>query len=364
MHSPSGARLLAVSPPDGTAILSLVAPDPNSNEYALIGQLRQIEFFTENAAAKYDEWSKRGVVFAQPPAAEPDGRISAAFTDSDGNSFLLIEDKSALEEIEEERRQHIARLEDEHIAALELENARDVQARLFPQTQPHLSTLEYSGMCMPARTVGGDYYDFLTLGRDRFGFVIGDISGKGTAAALLMANLQAHLRNLCSVYSSRPYAPFVVEQPQRLLQAVNRLFCENTASRAFATLLFMEYDDTTRRLRYANCGHMPALLFRSNDAVETLDSTSTVVGLFNSWECSVGENHLCAGDTLLFYTDGVTESFNDADEQFGEERLIEFVRRHRDLAAPALLRSLFDEVRRFSSTKQHDDITVVAAQCH
>jgi serine phosphatase RsbU (regulator of sigma subunit) len=363
-HSPSGDRLLAVSPPDGTAILSLVAPDPNSRECSLIGQTAQIEFFTENAAGKYNEWCKRGVVFTQPPTTEPNGRISAAFADPDGNSFLLIEDKSALEEIEEVRREHLARLEDEHMAALELENARDVQERLFPRTQPQLSTLEYSGMCMPARAVGGDYYDFLTLGRERFGFVIGDISGKGTAAALLMANLQAHLRNLCSAYSSRPYTPFAVEQPQRLLQAVNRLFCENTASRAFATLLFMEYDDSTRCLRYANCGHLPALLFRGNDAVETLDSTSTVVGLFNTWECSVGENQLFAGDTLVFYTDGVTESFNDADEQFGEERLIEFVRRHRDLASPVLLRSLVDEVRRFSAAKQHDDITVVAAQCH
>ncbi|HET9803309.1 MAG TPA: PP2C family protein-serine/threonine phosphatase, partial [Candidatus Acidoferrum sp.] len=182
-------------------------------------------------------------------------------------------------------------------------------------------------------------------------------------AALLMANLQAHLRNLCSTYSSRPFTPFALEQPQRLLQAVNRLFCENTASRAFATLLFMEYDDTTRHLRYANCGHMPGLVFRGNGVVETLDSTSTVVGLFNNWECSVGENQLFAGDTLVFYTDGITESFNEADEQFGEERLIDFVRHHRDLNSPALLRSLVDEVRRFSTAKQHDDLTVVTAKC-
>ena len=363
VSSPSGHRLVAVSPPDGTAILSLIAPDPGTAEYALVGQPTQIAFFTENAAGKYEEWCKRGVVFTRPPAAESNGRVSATFVDLDGNSFFLIEDESALEEIAEQRRQHLARLETEQMTALELENAREVQARLFPQTLPQLSTLEYSGMCMPARTVGGDYYDFIALGRDRVGFVIGDISGKGTAAALLMANLQAHLRNLCSTYSSRPYTPFALEQPQRLLQAVNRLFCENTASRAFATLLFMEYDDATRRLRYANCGHMPGLVFRGNDVVETLDSTSTVVGLFNSWDCSVGENQLFAGDTLIFYTDGITESFNEADEQFGEERLIDFVRSHRDLASPALLRSLVDEVRRFSAAKQHDDLTVVAAKC-
>lgn len=363
VYSPSGSRLLAVSPPDGTAILSLVAPNPESDESVLIGRAPRIEFFTENVAAKYDEWRRRGVVFMQAPTVESDGRTAAIFRDLDGNAFSLIEDKSAVEEIVEARREHAARIENERMEALELENAREVQTRLFPQFQPQLSTLEYSGMCLPARTVGGDYYDFLTLGQGRFGFVIGDISGKGTAAALLMANLQAHLRNLCSTYASRPYTPFAVQQPQRLLQAVNRLFCENTASRAFATLLFVEYDDTSRRLRYANCGHLPALVFRSNDAVETLDATSTVVGLFNNWECSVGENRLSAGDTLVFYTDGVTESFNDADEQFGEERLIEFVRGHRDLASPVLLRSLVDEVQHFSAAKQHDDLTVIAAQC-
>jgi serine phosphatase RsbU (regulator of sigma subunit) len=171
------------------------------------------------------------------------------------------------------------------------------------------------------------------------------------------------LRNLCSTYSSRPYIPFVVEQPQRLLQAVNRLFCENTDSRAFATLLFAEYDDTTRRLRYANCGHLPALVLRRDNQLDTLDATSTVVGLFQSWDCSVGESQLSAGDTLLFYTDGVTESFNDADEQFGEERLIEALRRHRELPSPALVRSLVEEVRHFSPHKQHDDITLIAAKC-
>jgi serine phosphatase RsbU (regulator of sigma subunit)/uncharacterized glyoxalase superfamily protein PhnB len=362
-HSPSGDPWHAVSPPDGTAILVLVAPKRGSDEYSLIGRPTQIAFLTENVQRKYEEWCKKGVAFSEPPQTQTWAGKSATFLDVDGNSFLLVEDEAAVREIEEQRREHTERLESEHMAALELETAREVQARLFPQTQPELSTLEYCGLCMQARTVGGDYYDYFTLGRDRFGFVIGDISGKGTPAALLMANLQAHLRNLCSVYSSRPYTPFAVEQPQRLLQAVNQLFYENTAARAFATLLFVEYNDATRRLRYANCGHLPALILRSDDALETLDATSTVVGLFDRWDCSVGENHLSAGDTLVFYTDGVTESFNDSEEQFGTERLIEALRRNRQLAAPALLRTIVDEVRRFSPQKQHDDITLIAAKC-
>ena len=362
-HLPSGDPWLAVSPPDGTALLVLVAPKPGSDEYNLIGRPTQIAFLTENVQRKHEEWCKKGVAFSQPPQTQAWAGKSATFLDVDGNSFLLVEDEAAVREIEEQRREHAERLESEHLDALELETAREVQARLFPQTQPELSTLEYCGLCLQAKNVGGDYYDFFTLGRGRFGFVIGDISGKGTPAALLMANLQAHLRNLCSTYSSRPYTPFAVEQPQRLLQAVNQLFCENTAARAFATLLFVEYDDATRRLRYANCGHLPALILRSDDALETLDATSTVVGIFNRWDCSVAENHLSAGDTLVFYTDGVTESFNDAEEQFGKERLIEALRRNRQLAAPALLRTIVDEVRRFSPQKQHDDITLIAAKC-
>lgn len=361
---PTGDRLLAVSPPDGTAILALVSPKPSSEECNQIGRPTLIAFLTENVSSKYEEWRKRGVSFTQPPRLESWGGMSARFVDLDGNSFDLVGDESARKEIEEHRREHVEKAEAERIAALELENAREVQARLFPQSQPSLSTLDCAGLCIQARTVGGDYYDFIELGRGRFGLVIGDIAGKGTAAALLMANLQAHLRNLCSMYSSRPFTPFAVEQPQRLLQAVNRLFCENTSDRSYATLFFTEYDDSTRRLRYANCGHLPALLLRSDGALERLDPTTTVVGLFKKWDCSVGENQLFAGDTLIFYTDGITETFNQADEQFGEGRLIEALRRHRELPSPDLLRSLVEEVSRFSPNRQHDDLTLIAAKCH
>ncbi len=362
-RAPTGERLLAVSPPDGTAILALVAPAPDSDDYNLIGRPTQVAFLTEHVLGKYEEWRRRGVCFIQPPEMQPWGSTSAIFRDVDGNSFALVEDEAVVHEIAEQRRVHAQRMESERRAAQELENAREVQARLFPQTRPALNTLQYEGLCMQAHLVGGDYYDFIELGRERFGFVVSDISGKGTAAALLMANLQAHLRNLCTTYSSRPFTPFALEQPQRLLHTVNRLFCENTSDRAFATLLFAEYDDAARRLRYANCGHLPGLLLRHDDALERLDSTSTVVGLFMDWECSVGERQLFAGDTMVLYTDGVTESFNDEGEEFGEGRLIAALRRHRELSSPALLRSLVDEVRHFSAGRQHDDITIIVAKC-
>src|SRR5213594_4292096 len=191
-------------------------------------------------------------------------------------------------EIEAQRRAIAEKQEAERRAAQELEIAKQVQARLFPQTLPPITTLEYAGICIQARQVGGDYYDFIDLGRERLGLVIGDIVGKGIAAALLMANLQANLRSQCAI---------ALDQPQRLLRAVNQLFYENTTDSAYATLFFAEYDDRVRRLRYANCGHLSALLLRRDNTLERLDSTGTVVGLFKEWDCSIAECWLFAGDT-------------------------------------------------------------------
>lgn len=358
-----GDRTLAVTPPDGTAVLSLVAPAPASEEYKLIGRPTQIVFLTEDVIAKCEEWSKRGVRFHHPPQVHSWGGVTASFEDADGNSFTLLSYEQIAREVAEHRREHAHKFEAEQRLSQELELARQVQSRLFPQTQPALSTLDYAAICIQARHVGGDYYDFLDLGREQLGLVIGDVSGKGVAAALLMANLQAHLRNQSTTYLSRPYVPFVLEQPQRFLVSVNRLFHENTADQAFATLFFAEYDDNLRRLRYANCGHLPALLLRRDDTIERLNPTCTVIGIFKTWDCSAGERLLSPGDTVAFYTDGVTESFNDAGEEFGESRLIEALRRYRELPPQNLLLSLVESVSRFSPQEQRDDITLVVAKC-
>jgi serine phosphatase RsbU (regulator of sigma subunit) len=205
-----------------------------------------------------------------------------------------------------------------------------------------------------SRRVGGDYYDFLDLGKGRLGLVIGDIAGKGMPAALLMANLQANLRSQCAI---------AVEQTERFLQSVNRVFHDNTADNAYATFFYSEFDDTTRRLRYANCGHLPGLLLRDDGSVERLESTTFVLGLFTEWECRTAERQLLPGDLLAIYTDGITEAFNDRDEEFGEERLIRALQEHRRLAPNELVAAIFDEVRRFSPREQRDDITLIVARC-
>ena len=185
------------------------------------------------------------------------------------NAFDLLGSDEMSREIEGQRRAQTERAEAERRVAQELEIAKQVQARLFPQTFPGMRTLDYAGACIQVRHVGGDYYDFFALGEERLGLFVGDISGKGIAAALLMANLQANLRSQFALAR---------EQPQRFLQSVNRLFFENTVDSAYATVFFAEYDDASRRLRYTNCGHLSALLLRRNGRVEWLHSTGTVLG--------------------------------------------------------------------------------------
>ena len=371
-------RFVTVAPPDGTANLTLVAPEPNSEQYKLIGRPMPVTFVTEDVLAKYREWTKRGVRFQFAPrlkrlkyevhvrtphsadASAPGtehapiwGGVFTRFRDLDGNSFSLVSFDEVTHAVEAQRRALAEKLESDRRAAQELEIAKQVQARLFPQSQPPLKTLEYAGLCIQARKVGGDYYDFLNLGRDRLGFVIGDISGKGIAAALLMANLQANLRSQCAI---------ALDQPQRLLRSVNLLFCDNTPDGAFATLFFAEYDDIAGRLRYANCGHLPALLLHSDSRVERLDATATVLGIFKDWDCEIGECQLRPGDTLALYTDGITETYNSADEQFGEQRLVEALQRHCGACSQAALAAIVDEVQRFGPHEQHDDITLIIAK--
>jgi serine phosphatase RsbU (regulator of sigma subunit)/catechol 2,3-dioxygenase-like lactoylglutathione lyase family enzyme len=368
----NGERWVAVAPPDGSAVLSLVAPKPDSKEYNLIGRPTGIVFVTEDVVAKYAEWTRRGVQFRYAPrlrrvkffrqTGEPGqsgdgtwGGVFTSFRDLDGNSFGMVGLDEVNREIAAQRQAAAEKLRAERLAAHELEIAKQVQARLFPQNLPAIETLEYSGTCLQARHVGGDYFDFLELGPGRFGLVVGDIAGKGIAAALLMANLQANLRIQCAM---------LPVELQRLLCSVNQVFYKNTSESAYATLFFAEYDDNRCQLTYVNCGHLPALLVRSDNSMERLGATGTVLGLFREWDCSVAEQTMCRGDTLAVYTDGVTESPNDRGEQFGEDRLTDALMRHRHLSPDGIIAAVVDEVQRFSGAlEQHDDITLIVAKC-
>jgi sigma-B regulation protein RsbU (phosphoserine phosphatase) len=247
------------------------------------------------------------------------------------------------------------RMDAERRSEQEMQIARQVQSRLLPQEAPQLATLDCAGKCIQTRAVGGDYYDFLDFGSDKLGLVLADISGKGISGALLMANLQASLRG--------QYA-LALENIPRLLRSVNGLFYRNTETNNYATMFFSIYDDANRRLQYVNCGHNPPMLLRSTGAIERLEATATVLGLFEEWDCTAAERQLAAGDVLLIYTDGISEAApNEEAEEFGEDRLIAAMKAYCGKPAGEMLDGIIAKVQDFSQGEQADDMTLIVARC-
>jgi sigma-B regulation protein RsbU (phosphoserine phosphatase) len=244
------------------------------------------------------------------------------------------------------------RLEAERRSSYEMQIAQQIQSRLFPQAAPELRTLEYAGGCRQARAVGGDYFDFLERARGRLGLVLADVSGKGISAALLMASLQAILRSQHAA----------IADPAELLRAVNRVFHPSAAPNRFATLFFADYDDATRRLRYVNCGHNAPAVLRADGRVDRLEATATVLGLFAEMECTVAETGLGPGDLLLVFSDGASEAFSDAGEEFGEDRLIQTTQGLRGLGVQAMVEAVAGAVQVFSGREQDDDLTLLIAR--
>ena len=234
----------------------------------------------------------------------------------------------------------------------ELEIAREVQEHLFPQRLPPAPGLDYCGQCRPAREVGGDYYDFLELGGGRLGIAIGDVSGKGVGAALMMASLEASLRALASV----------VEDPADLLGRVNRLVYQASAANRYATLFYAEYDPATRRLTYVNAGHNPPIVLRNCHGecqVLRLETGGSVIGLLPQ-EYQRGVFPHEAGDLVVLFTDGVSESMNVRDEEWGEESLIELAKTCHGLPPLEVMRRLLAAAQAFAAgAPQHDDMTLV-----
>ncbi|MBZ5640059.1 MAG: PP2C family protein-serine/threonine phosphatase [Acidobacteriia bacterium] len=235
----------------------------------------------------------------------------------------------------------------------EMRSARRVQSRLLPSLVPRPGGLECAGLSLPARGVGGDFYDFIEAAPGRVALVLGDVSGKGVPAALMMATLQASLRSHYALAGG---------DLERLLVSVNRLFLECTAPEHYASLFVGEYHEASGRFRYANCGHVPPVLLRPGLRVERLRPTATVLGMFDRWTCGTREIPLSPGDLLLLVSDGATEATCAGGEAFGDERLIAAIEAHRELRAGALVRAISDEAEAFSGGERADDLTIVAAR--
>jgi len=239
-------------------------------------------------------------------------------------------------------------------AAREMDSARHVQTSLLPRRLPRMNSLDYAGCSMQGRAVGGDFYDFLTPRPGCLALIQGDISGKGVPAALMMAALQSSLRSHYAVSETTL---------ENRIESVNRLFYECTATAHYATLFAGEYDDATRRLRYANCGHVPPLVVHEDLGVSRLMPTTTVLGLFERWTGVVAETTLAPGDTLVLVTDGILEAMSLKGLEFGDRRLIGVARRCRDAHPEELARKIIGEARRFNGNRPaRDDQTAVVAR--
>jgi sigma-B regulation protein RsbU (phosphoserine phosphatase) len=235
----------------------------------------------------------------------------------------------------------------------EIEIAREVQQRLFPQNLPPIPALEYAGHCRPASGVGGDYYDFLSLSNGRLGLAIGDVSGKGVPAALLMASLQASVRGQSQA------AGRVAD----LMANVNKLVCDASAENRYATFFYGEFHPVTRRLVYTNGGHNPPMLLRGSEVIR-LEVGGPPVGLFRPSRYEQDEITLEAGDILVLFTDGISEAENPAEEEWGEDALISAVRRYESTPPSEMISKILEAADKFAAgAPQHDDMTVVVARC-
>jgi phosphoserine phosphatase RsbU/P len=232
----------------------------------------------------------------------------------------------------------------------EIEIAREVQERLFPQELPSINGATLAGMCRPALGVGGDYYDVIALEDGRIGLAIADVSGKGISAALLMASLRASLRGA------------TLDAPQDLavlMGKVSHLVYEASASNRYATFFFGTYDPGSGRLQYVNAGHNPPLVMRENSQTLRLAAGGPVIGLLTDTYYEQHEIHLQPGDILVTYTDGISEAMSSADEEWGEERL-EVAVRQTVGDAGSIVKQVFQAVDAFTAgAPQHDDMTLL-----
>lgn len=261
----------------------------------------------------------------------------------------------------------------------ELVIAQEVQAQLFPRESSQMASLEVHGFCRPARTVSGDYYDFLTLNPETLILAVGDVSGKGISAALLMATIHSAVRaySLEGIplvremsMASGPYSsgtttslrPGAEASPGTLLGLLNHQLYMSTPQEKYATMFLGFYDGSKRRLTYSNGGHLPPILLRSDGSTRRLDCGGTVVGLFDDCYYPETSVELCDGEIFLAYSDGVTEPENEFGE-FGEQRLIELVWENRHLPLARITEIVTAAVDDWiGENEQPDDITLVLAR--
>ena len=231
----------------------------------------------------------------------------------------------------------------------ELDEARRIQRKLLPSVMPAIDGWEIAVSWQPATGVGGDCYDAIPFGRTRLGLSIADVVGKGIPAALLMSNLQAAVRAFATDAA----------QPAELCHQVNRILCGRIAEDRFISFFYCVVDAELGTLTFANAGHYAPLLVRADGQVERLASGGAVLGVFPEGVYLQERIAIGAGDRLVLFTDGITEVRDEADEEFGEDRLVALAREHRGCSAPALQARITETVSAFAAGRFQDDATLI-----
>ncbi|HLH03568.1 MAG TPA: PP2C family protein-serine/threonine phosphatase [Bryobacteraceae bacterium] len=230
--------------------------------------------------------------------------------------------------------------------------AAEVQKRLLPEGYPESSAADLAAFTLPARSVGGDYYDFLRVGPDSLGIALADVAGKGIPAALIMSVVQASLR----ILATESHMPL-----PELVAKLNRFLHRSTGVSSYATFFYAQLNETTRELRYVNAGHNPPVLVRLRAHENNLEELATggmIIGMFSQAQYQEAQLVLEPGDVLVAFTDGVTEALNDAEEEFGEERLKALLCRLAHLPVHEMARHISAELKQWIGTApQHDDLT-------
>jgi sigma-B regulation protein RsbU (phosphoserine phosphatase) len=235
----------------------------------------------------------------------------------------------------------------------ELKRALEIQRDLLPKELPQLPCIEFAGAWQPARTVGGDYFDVLRLDENRVGICVGDVSGKGLTASLLMANLQAAFRAYATPDSS----------PAMVCGKLNAFVCGNVAPGKFITFFYGILDGRKKTLTYENAGHCPGILVHAGGQAELLSGQGGVLGVQPEWTYQDFTIRLASGDRLLLYTDGVSEAANKEAEEFGYQRIGAAAASARASAADCQ-RRVMEEVMKFCGGEFSDDVTLIAAAVH
>jgi len=336
--------------------------------FALVVGVRLTRTMTRSVAALYRATQRvnRGD-FSHRIEVRSEDQLAAL--ESSFNSMTASLEKLIAEQKEKQRLEN------------ELAIAQEVQAQLFPRHSTELPALELYGVCRPARTVSGDYYDFLPLESDKVALAVGDVSGKGISAALLMATIHSAVRAFSLEAAVRPALSAALAgasgggyrggslafangdlSPARLMSLLNRQLYRSTPSEKYATLFFSTYNGRSRTLTYCNAGHLAPVIVRPDGSTRKLDCGGTVVGLFDEVPYEEGEVQLAAGDIFVAYSDGITEPENDFGE-FGEARLLEFVRENMHLPLERISELVISAVTDWiGGAEQPDDMTLVLAR--